>query len=506
MGALDRGIGVLTDPGAPVSSPRGRTSSSGGRRPQSSSTKDGAAGSAPLSADIPFTFAVGMVALIPRLFVAIAWSREPVWDGHYYHFGAMRIAQGLGYSEDALVAGARIWRPWCHYPVGYSGMLAAAYKVFGSGPLVAPALNAVIGALLAVVVHRLALRALTVNRARIAAGVVALDPGLIVYSAVLMSEVVSAFFILLGAWIAARKSRWSSVVLSGVAFGIATLIRPSSLLAAPLVAFVLPLPRMETLARAAVVSVVAVATVLPWTYRNCRVMDGCALVSTNGGWNLAIGALTTTGRFTTLHAKDGCPIVTGQVQQDRCWAQVGVATIAKDPLRWLELIPKKLAQTYDHESFAIEYLHEADLPDWPESRRVAGRALLTMFHQMLLAVALLGVIALPSPRRLGVPGTVVQGVVLALVLAFVMFAAFGDDHPFWVLPAVLPILPLLGLPGTPRVGGIERFLLGWILATSVTHAVFFGDDRYHLVITPALAILAAAALRRMSARPTPVTA
>src|SRR5690606_16185502 len=62
--------------------------------------------------DRAFLFALVVVALLPRLFVAIAWSREPVWDGHYYHFGAERIAQGLGYSEDVWVNGALEWKPW----------------------------------------------------------------------------------------------------------------------------------------------------------------------------------------------------------------------------------------------------------------------------------------------------------------------------------------------------------------------------------------------------------
>jgi len=35
-----------------------------------------------------------------------------------------------------------------------------------------------------------------------------------------------------------------------------------------------------------------------------------------------------------------------------------------------------------------------------------------------------------------------------------------------------------------------------LLATTLfTHAVFFGEDRYHVVVTPVLALLAAAALR-----------
>ena len=59
---------------------------------------------------------VFFVALLPRLYVALAWAREPVWDGFYYHLGARQIASGFGYADS--VNGA--WHPWCHYPVGYS--------------------------------------------------------------------------------------------------------------------------------------------------------------------------------------------------------------------------------------------------------------------------------------------------------------------------------------------------------------------------------------------------
>jgi hypothetical protein len=451
-------------------------------------------------ADVAFTLAATVVALLPRLFVALAWSREPVWDGHYYHFGAVRIAQGLGYSDDVMVNGVRTWHPWAHYPVGYSAFLAGVYRLFGTGLAVAPVANAVVGALLVAVVHRLSLRAMTMNRARVAATITALHPGLIIYSAVLMSEPLCTFLVFTAAWVALRRLRWSATVLAGVLFGLATLVRPSALLAAPLVALLLPLPRLAALQRAVAVTGVALFTVLPWTFRNCQVMDGCALVSTNGGWNLAIGALTETGRFQTLRARDGCPVVTGQVQQDRCWAQIGVSVIADNPLHWLGLIPKKLGQTYDHESFAIEYLREADPASWSESRRVAGRALLTVLHQMLIVAATLGLIALPSPRRVGGAGTVVQGALLAAVLAFAVYAASGNVHPFWILAAFMPVLGLVPLPGAPPASTVERFLLAYIFVTTLTHAVFFGDDRYHLVVTPALAILAALALRRLNAR------
>src|SRR5207253_7262473 len=139
--------------------------------------------------------------------------------------------------------------------------------------------------------------------------------------------------------------------------GVAALVRPQALLCAPFLAVVVPGPWrlggpwILRLRSAALGCALALVPVLPWTVRNCRVMDGCALVSTNTGWNLAIGAFPrATGRFETLRATDGCREVTGQVQQDRCWFSYGAAEIKAAPMRWLALVPKKLAYTFDHES------------------------------------------------------------------------------------------------------------------------------------------------------------
>jgi hypothetical protein len=81
--------------------------------------------------DWVFTVIIAIIALLPRLYVALVWAKEPVWDGHYYHFGATRIAEGLGYSEDVIRQGLKVWKPWTHYPVGYSGFLAIFYAILG---------------------------------------------------------------------------------------------------------------------------------------------------------------------------------------------------------------------------------------------------------------------------------------------------------------------------------------------------------------------------------------
>src|SRR4030095_124523 len=159
------------------------------------------------------------------------------------------------------------------------------------------------------------------------------------------------------AWIfvAMRAARpCATAAVAGVVIGLTTLVRPQSLLCAPALgllcingeAFQLGRWLRQAAVGAGVALAAAIVVVAPWTLRNCRVMDGCALVSTNAGWNLAIGASPrATGRFETIRASDGCPVVTGQVQQDRCWMHEGIGWIKKDPIRWIGLIPRKLSHT-----------------------------------------------------------------------------------------------------------------------------------------------------------------
>jgi len=335
--------------------------------------------------------------------------------------------------------------------------------------------------------------------------VAALHPGLIAYTAVVMTESLAALLLLLATLCAVRWQNVRGVIASGITLGFATLVRPSSLLAVPLLALIKPRPALRSILGSALALLIALAVVLPWTIRNCVRMDGCALVSTNGGWNLAIGALTENGRFRTLRAADGCPIVTGQVQQDRCWAKVGLSTVLKAPARWLALAPKKLGQTYDHESFAIEYLREADPLQWPEPRRVAARELLTWFHRLLLGAAALASVALvarragPGPslvERIGGKPWLAQTAALAVLGALFIRAVVSDDHPFYWLALAAPVLALLQLPGRRAQGATGRFLLGLLFVTSLTHVLFFGDDRYHIVVSPVLCLLGGAALRR----------
>lgn len=463
--------------------------------------------------------ALFVLALAPRLWAALAWAKEPVWDGHYYDFGARRIAAGQGYSDDLIVAGVPVWHPWCHYPVGYSGFLGAIYRVFGSGTAVAPLANALVGALLTVLVFLLGRRFLGERRAVFAAVAVAFSPELIAYTALLMTEPlasvgpVAAALVLL-ALMGTRPLLGAA--LAGAVFGLSTLVRPQTILLAPALALLVS-PRgtfgaamLGKVKIAVVATATALCVVAPWTARNCRVMDGCAFVSTNGGWNLAIGALpTATGRFSGLKAQDGCLVVTGQVQQDRCWRDEAIAAIAREPRRWLALVPKKLSFTFDHASFPMGYLGEADPARWTEPAKERGREILTFAHRALLVLACLAFVAVPAPRERRAAVWASQAGKLALVLALAGYAAASPAHPFYLLAVLLPLLAAVPLPGDAARSPVVSFLAFQVLALVLTHAVFFGEDRYHVVIAPALALLAAAGLRKTTypgEEPTPPAA
>ncbi len=466
------------------------------------------------------TLDVAAVALLARLLVVLLLPAEPVWDGYYYDLGARRMAAGLGYSEDLHLGTPTgeervTFLAWAHYPVGYPGLLSLVYRVLGHGTWVAPMVNVLTGALLAAVVHRLARALFDDERRALAAGLlVALHPGLVLYAGALMTEPLAALLLLSAVLVARRgKTVATGPVLAGVLVGLSTLVRPNALLFVPFVALCVHdgvLRRAgESLARAfgrfvvrgAIVSALALVVVLPWTLRNCRVMDACTLVSTNAGWNLVIGAAPgATGKFEFLVGRtpEGGPTCDegGQVAQDRCWYRYGVRLIRAHPGTWLSLVPAKLHYTLDAEWFPINYLREARPDLVSAGAHVVVGKFLTGFHHVLVAVAAfaaLGGIA----RGEDLKGRRVQ---LALLVALSVLLGLSVDvaiprvWPLGVAACLLPLLPFLR--GAPRRDPSEWAVAGVILTTLVTHAIFFGEDRYHLVATPAFALLAAGIARR----------
>ena len=438
---------------------------------------------------------VTIVALASRL-VVVAWAASaipPTADGEYYHRLATRIASGEGYTwlwPDGVVTYA------AHYPVGYPALIAAAYAVLGSKPVVAMLVNALIGTAGSWAAFDLLSRA-TSRRLALAGGlVVALHPALVPYTAALMTEGVTASLLVLATAFAERSHGASDssapprrkaigwLVACGLTMGVATLVRPQSLLLAPVLGWLAarrssPGRMGRNLIGAIAATVLALAVCAPWTVRNCRRMERCALVSVNGGWNLAIGTQTTGGGWQEMVVPDACKEVFAEAQKDECFGRAAEETIARDPLGWLARAPAKLRVTFDYFGAAPWYLHAANAERFPYRAKVVLGTIETIVSRLLLLAALITARSLDGPRRLFREAATGFG----LIACFLAAGAMG----YLALALALVLLGPRELSRLPRIVPVTAAV---IVATAVLHAVFFGAGRYGLVVVPFVAALA----------------
>ncbi len=322
----------------------------------------------------------------------------------------------------------------------------------------------------------------------LAAGLlVALHPALLPYTAALMTEGTTAA-LLIGAAALAGRARTATralpwIVATGVVMGVATLVRPQSLLLSPVLG-VLAAPAVEgwgrvRLARGGAVVALALACVAPWTVRNCVHMHRCAMVSVNGGWNLLIGAQTRGGGWEAVDVPPECATVWDEAGKDACFERAGRHMMASSPAAWLARAPAKVASTLDYFGAAPWYLHASNPAAFDEGAKLRLGVLETVTCRLLLLGALFASAWLEGPRRTARLGVALVGAVAALSV----HGAIG-------YLALALVVGLLGPRGWLRAPLVVPAGAAVVLLTAVVHAVFFGAGRYGLVVAPFVAAMA----------------
>lgn len=426
------------------------------------------------------------VALAARLAV-VAWAhgRFPASeDGHFYDVLARRLASGAGYTwlwPDGAVTYA------AHYPVGYPAILALAYAALGASATVAMVVNAVVGALAAIAAYRL-VDGPDVPRWRpLAAGlVVALHPALVPYTAAVMTEGVTAALLFVAAALAsgARGTgrAWPWLLGLGVVMGVATLVRPQSLLLAPVLGALAARPTAATrarLGRAIGTTVLALACVAPWTARNCARMNRCALVSVNGGWNLLIGAQSASGAWEPVTVPPECATTWDEAGKDVCFERAARREIAAAPAAWLARAPAKIAATLDYFGAAPWYLNAANADAFGAVAKLWLAAIETIACRALLLGALWAVARREGAKTRARTVVAVAGAVAAVT-----------THGWIGYVALVVGVALLGRRAIASAPIVVPAAAAVIAATAVVHGAFFGAGRYGLVVVPFVAALA----------------
>jgi 4-amino-4-deoxy-L-arabinose transferase-like glycosyltransferase len=394
---------------------------------------------------------LSIVALATAL--RLAWvlyaETEPVWffDPWHYDRLAAALADGRGYVNEA-------GQPTAYYPPGYPAVLGALYWLVGHRPVAGEALNVVLGALTAGLVYWVGRHVFGSRAGLLAALAFAVFPSHILYASQLHSEVVftAVYLLSLGLLLTAPppgEQRWVLFWLAaGLVAGAAGLIRPvglSLLAVAPLALWVRG-TSWAALARGTLLAVLAAALVVtPWIVRNAARV-GVPTISTNSGLNFWIGNHEgATGGWGWPPA-DVFPVISQDLQEQevhdyRRGFELGWRFIREQPLDALALLPRKAYHLYTDDAHAVTVAetwgHTSFLS---EGGRRALRGLTDGFYYLVAAAALAGLL-LP------------------------IGAAQGQRWP------------------------LATALAGWTLA----HLLFFGEPRFHLPVTPVMAVLAAPA-------------
>ena len=398
---------------------------------------------------------LGALALIARLAWVLA-VRRPGFafnDAIMYHTTAMSLRAGDGYVP--LTGG-----PTARWPPGYSTVLGATYRVFGVRPLAGEIVNAVVGALTVVLLIIAVERALDRRTAIVAGAVLALLPGPIMWTDVLVAETLytAVFVLALTVLVHARPTvRWMAVF--GLVVGLGALVRGEALTwgLLPIVVFWRDLPRLALLRRVAVAGVVAAVVMVPWTIRNAVVMDAFVPVATNASQTLWSGhhdGATGGQTYPPADYEDrfSPTLPERELEASAALRDDAIEYMLTHPLRELQLIPLKLLHLQRGDSYVL---------DWVNAPAADGRqALSPIWVERIGVVADAGYFGL---------------------LALTVLGGWWLGRAFWRLP------------------------IGRAVATSFVTALFlygflyYGNYRYRLPYEPMMIVVAAAFVTRVAA-------
>jgi 4-amino-4-deoxy-L-arabinose transferase-like glycosyltransferase len=373
-------------------------------------------------------------------------------DAIIYHDTAINLTQGNGYVP--FTGG-----PTARWPPGYSTVLGGVYLLFGVRPLAGELLNALVGAVTVVLLMVAVQRAVGRRAAIIAGSILAVLPGPIMWTDVLVAETLyTAVFVTVFLVLVHARPTWRWALLLGVVIGAGALVRGEALtwMLLPVVLWWRAVPRIELLRLVVSTGVVVVALLSPWTIRNAVVMDAFVPLATNASQTLWSGhhpGATGGQTYPPPGYEDqfSPELPERELEVSKALRDDAIEFMLSNPRRELELIPLKLIHLNRGDSYVL---------DWVNAPAVGREPPLSP-----IAVERIGVVA-----DAGYFG----------LLALTVLGGWWLGRSFWRQPA------------------------GRLIATSFLTALFlygflyYGNYRYRLPYEPLMVVVAATFLARIA--------
>ncbi|MBN1913980.1 MAG: glycosyltransferase family 39 protein [Candidatus Omnitrophica bacterium] len=283
-------------------------------------------------------FAIFILALLPRLFIAFSSQRVPAYDSVSYDSRAMFLVTGEGFGTTSAKD------PF------YSIFLAGIYYLFGHSYLAVRFIQAVLGALTCVFIFLIAKKVCNIKIA-LAAGILAsANPAFIKSGEYVLTEnlfaflLVTAIFFLTGYM---RGRRQKDLIFAGLFIGIAALTRSVLILFPAFLSLIFTREFKDK--RGIGKNIYAFFTLLlffvipiaPWTARNWHVHHKFVPISTSTGLGLYSSYLPKDGKLFGFTSRDEVVIKSeelgSETKQSEFLAKETFKYIKNNPLTVLKL-------------------------------------------------------------------------------------------------------------------------------------------------------------------------
>jgi len=336
---------------------------------------------------------------------------------------------------------------------GYPALLATLYATVGEHPATYIVLNLACFVLGALLTFRIG-HALAGDRAGLGAALLlALWPGHILLTGFALTELVSLplYAASLLCWRRASERGLAWSVALGLLAGASAMVRPSLVLLPAVWFACCPLePRRwrGLVARAALATVCMFAMILPWTYRNQRVLGEPVLISTNGGTVLyRANNPNATGSFLVAGERD----LDSWAEKDEAeWNRTGSAWakewIVGNPVAFLKLALRKQGLLLGEDTFGAYYALQR-VHDIEGGRYLTVAAATNLWWFLFWCLVAAGTLRGRHLLRSSPFGTALLLMILMQVTVHSVYESQSRHHtPFMPLLAVLAAMAIVPRP------------------------------------------------------------
>lgn len=381
------------------------------------------------------------VALVLRLAWVLAVDRDGFAknDAFFYHFSGYTIGHGDVYGDAFGVPTAR-------WPPGYPALLAVLYRITGWHAVAGEVLNAVLGAITVPLLHRLAKPVFGQRVAFIAAAMLCVMPGPILWTDLTVTETLFTLLLVVFFLLMMRsRPTWAWAVAIGVFLGLVTLTRSEAL-----VWFVVPfvLWRREAgwkvmIPRLAVAGAVFLLVLTPWAIRNTRAMGSFIPLSTNAGETLYAGHNPNADGMQNYPSQELTDSFGTGKEWELRWSK-GLQSRAIDymvshPVQEVARIPKKVLALLRGDSWAFDWLNQEPYPTLGPTWTTYVSVVADLAWFTLLALTLVGVVGLGRAvwRQRLMVGIATVFITLLVLYGFVYYGNYRYRLPYEPLMMVV---------------------------------------------------------------------